>query len=102
MAQVSIQVRVDENIKKRVEELYSNLGLNISSAINIFFRQSLKERGIPFMLKEENGKEQNYSNIIQRLEKHYNKDIANISGEIENGAIQSETDWGEPVGHEIC
>lgn len=53
MAQTNINIRVDEDIKKQAEELFSGLGLNISTAVNIFLRQSLSKRGLPFEVKED-------------------------------------------------
>lgn len=52
MAQTSINIRIDEDIKKEAETLFANLGMNISTAVNIFVRQALNERGIPFKIKE--------------------------------------------------
>jgi len=51
MPTTMINVRVDENVKKEVEELYYNLGFNISIAVNMLFRQSLLEKAFPFQPK---------------------------------------------------
>ncbi|OCN03320.1 damage-inducible protein J [Clostridium sp. W14A] len=48
MAQTNINIRMDENLKKQAEDLFSELGLNMSTAVNIFVRQSLRQGGIPF------------------------------------------------------
>ena len=48
MATVPTQVRIDENIKKQATELFSQLGLDMSSAINIFLRQCVMRGGLPF------------------------------------------------------
>lgn len=48
MATVPTQVRIDEDVKKQATELFGELGLDISSAINIFLRQSLLQGGLPF------------------------------------------------------
>jgi DNA-damage-inducible protein J len=53
MAQTSINIRVDEDIKIQADALFSNLGMNMSTAVNIFLRQSLAKRGIPFEVKED-------------------------------------------------
>ncbi len=45
---VNVTLRVDENLKKEAETLFSELGLNLTSAFNIFLRQSVRERQIPF------------------------------------------------------
>ncbi len=46
MAQVNF--RMDDDVKTRAEALFEELGLNLSTAINMFVRQSLREGGIPF------------------------------------------------------
>ncbi len=51
MAHANLTVRIDENIKLEAELLFSKIGLNMSSAINIFFRQAIREQAIPFELK---------------------------------------------------
>ena len=51
MAQTNISIRIDEDIKKDAETLFAKLGLNLSSAVNVFFRQSITEQAIPFKIK---------------------------------------------------
>ena len=46
--QSNLNIRLDSNLKKEAEELFKNLGLNMSSAINVFLTQSVKEQKIPF------------------------------------------------------
>ena len=48
----NISIRMDSNLKAAAEALYEELGMNISTAFNIFVRQSLRERGIPFKITE--------------------------------------------------
>lgn len=48
MAQTNINIRMDEDLKKEAESLFSELGLNMTTAVNIFIRQSLRQGGIPF------------------------------------------------------
>ena len=50
----NISIRMDSELKAAAEALYEELGMNISTAINIFVRQSLRERGIPFIISEGN------------------------------------------------
>ena len=52
MAQTLVNVRMDENIKKEMEKTCKELGITMSTAFNIFVRQSLRERGIPFKITE--------------------------------------------------
>lgn len=48
MATANLNVRVDETVKKNAEQLLEELGLNMSTAINIFLRQMLRVHGLPF------------------------------------------------------
>ena len=47
----AININVDSNVKKEATELFNSLGLNMSTAINLFLRKSINEGGIPFELK---------------------------------------------------
>ena len=48
----NISIRMDTELKNAAEALFEELGMNISTAFNIFVRQSLRERGIPFTITE--------------------------------------------------
>ncbi|MBO4326329.1 MAG: type II toxin-antitoxin system RelB/DinJ family antitoxin [Clostridia bacterium] len=52
MATTNINIRIDEDLKKSAEQLFSDLGLNMSSAITIFLRSSVDYNGIPFEIKK--------------------------------------------------
>ncbi len=45
---VNFTVRVDADIKEEAEELFKDLGLNLTSAVNIFLRECVRRNGIPF------------------------------------------------------
>ena len=44
----NITIRMDKQLKKNAEEMFNNFGMNLSTAIQIFLRQSLREGKIPF------------------------------------------------------
>ena len=46
----AINYNVESNVKKETTELFNSLGLNMSTAINLFLRKSIHEGGIPFEL----------------------------------------------------
>ena len=48
----NISIRMDSELKVAAEALYEELGMNLSTAFNIFVRQSLREGGIPFKITE--------------------------------------------------
>jgi DNA-damage-inducible protein J len=47
----NINVRVDSSLKKEAENLFSDLGLNMSSAITIFLKSAVSYNGIPFEVR---------------------------------------------------
>jgi DNA-damage-inducible protein J len=51
MATTNFSVRMDSDIKKQCEALFSDLGMNLTTAINVFLRQSLRAGGLPFDVK---------------------------------------------------
>ncbi len=49
MAQTTlIQVRIDEDIKRKADALFADLGLDTPTAIRIFLNQSIRREGLPF------------------------------------------------------
>ena len=52
MATTVLQVRMDEDLKNEASELFEKLGLDIPTAIRIFFKRAVTEKGIPFELRE--------------------------------------------------
>lgn len=42
------QIRIEENTKRQAVELLEGLGLNLSDAVNMFLRQVILRKGIPF------------------------------------------------------
>jgi len=46
-----INIRTDIETKKEIEDLYSAFGISVSDAVNIFFRQSLMQKGLPFAMQ---------------------------------------------------
>ena len=50
-ATTNISIRMDSEIKNRADALFDELGMNMSTAFNIFVRQALREGGLPFEVK---------------------------------------------------
>ena len=51
MATVPTQVTIDENLKKQASELFAQLGMDMSGAMNIFLRQCVLRGGLPFSVE---------------------------------------------------
>lgn len=44
----TISIKTDFDLKKKAEELFADLGMNMTTAFNIFLRQAVRENRIPF------------------------------------------------------
>lgn len=53
MAMTNLNIRTEKAIKDQAEEIFNELGLNMTTAINMFLRSTIREHGIPFDLKLE-------------------------------------------------
>ena len=52
MKSVNVTIRVDEDIKQQADALFSELGMSLSTAFNIFLRQSVREQRLPFVVSK--------------------------------------------------
>ena len=50
----TFQMRINPEIKRRVEAVYAVQGLSFTDAVNIFIQQSLNDNGLPFLVSPEN------------------------------------------------
>ena len=54
----NINIRVDSEIKSQAQDVFTSLGLDMSTAINIFLRQAIRQRGLPFAVVSEPARRQ--------------------------------------------
>ena len=47
----TVQIRVDDALKERVDSLYNSLGMDTTTAVRMFFMASLERDGIPFEVR---------------------------------------------------
>ena len=47
----NLNIRTDKSIKDQAEMVFNELGLTMTTAINLFLKASIREQGIPFSLK---------------------------------------------------
>jgi len=53
MAKVSTNLSLDADLKKASQELFSDLGMDLTTAVTIFLKQSLRVQGLPFVVTRE-------------------------------------------------
>lgn len=76
MATTSVTMRVDCDDKARAEQIFNALGLNMSTAFNMFIKQTIRCDGIPFEVTLKNNDDYFYSpaNLA-----HINRSIAQLN-----------------------
>lgn len=66
MAKVSTNITIDSETKAKAQELLADLGLDLSTAVNIFLRQMIRENALPFTIRRDapaqTAKEDGYEN----------------------------------------
>lgn len=53
MAKVSTNISLDADLKRQSQELLADLGLDLTTAVTIFLKQTVREQGIPFKISRE-------------------------------------------------
>lgn len=53
MAKVSTSISLDADVRAQAQALFADLGLDLSTAVNIFLRQAIREDGFPFVIQRE-------------------------------------------------
>ena len=77
----NINIRVDSDIKVKAQDVFSALGLDMTTAINLFLRQAIRKKGIPFEL------------VAETIRRNPPK-LGCMKGKIQEAA---EHDWFEPL-----
>lgn len=47
----TMSIRVDIEIKKQAQQLFESMGMDMTTAVNIFLRQAIRQKGLPFDVK---------------------------------------------------
>ena len=46
----NLNIRIDRDLKIQADKLFSDMGMNLTTAVNVFVRQAVLERAIPFKI----------------------------------------------------
>jgi len=65
MATMNLNIRTDKDVKEQADRIFSELGLNMTTAINMFLRTTIRENGIPFSLKLDTPNEVTAAAIVE-------------------------------------
>ena len=78
MGQTNINIRLDEDLKKEFNLLCDDLGMNVTTAINIFIKRAVKEWGIPFEVKGQKPSKEKFLKALENAEKCDDKENEEI------------------------
>lgn len=53
MAKISTSISIDSDVKRKAQELFADFGMDLSTAINIFLRQAIRDNCIPFSIQRD-------------------------------------------------
>lgn len=69
MPKVSTTIRTDVEAKKKAQQIFSSLGMDMSTAINIYFYQVIRNNGLPFEVVADTPNEETLEAIreVQRM-----------------------------------
>ena len=84
----NINIRIDTSVKQEAETLFDKLGFSMSGAINVFFRQAIREQAIPFPIKARTEAEEKY---IEYFNPHNMRILTESLSQIERGETISFT-----------
>ena len=72
MSKVATNISIDEDIKPKAQAMLQEFGLDLSTAVNMFLRQMLREKAIPFEIRKDVPNATTLSAIeeVEEMEKH--------------------------------
>ena len=65
---INVTIRLDREIKEHAEKMFNDFGMNLSTAFNIFVRQSLRQGKIPFEIYDPFYGEKNQLELKRRID----------------------------------
>ena len=64
---INVTIRLDREIKEQAESMFNDFGMNLSTAFNIFARQSLRQGRIPFEIYDPFYSEKNQTRLARSI-----------------------------------
>ncbi len=74
----TINIRIDEKLKKKASKTFADMGLDMSSAVKMFLSQTVLDQKIPFEVRTENG-------FTQEYEKEVLKEVNSVLKSLRSG-----------------
>ncbi|NLC45409.1 MAG: type II toxin-antitoxin system RelB/DinJ family antitoxin [Clostridiales bacterium] len=85
MATTNLNIRIDADLKKQAEDIFRELGLNMSTALTVFLRQTVRSNGIPFDMRLDTPNDETISAIEDvRLGRNLHGPFSSVGELMEN------------------
>ena len=85
MATTNLNIRIDADFKKQAEDIFRELGLNMSTALTVFLRQTVRSNGIPFDMRLDTPNDETVAAIEDvRLGRNLNGPFSSVGELMEN------------------
>ncbi len=82
MAGSVVQIRVDSDLKEQVTGVYESLGLDLSSAVRMFFKRSVQVGGIPFPTSSVKNDAYDYKSALENIMEARRQSVMNGTSDI--------------------
>ena len=97
-ATTNISVRLDRELKERADEFFREVGMNMSTAINVFLRQTLRLGKIPFNIAVDRPNEETIAALIEGERLAYDTSIKGYASAEElfaelNAEMERDNEW---------
>lgn len=76
--QINVNIRMDKDVKEQADALFSELGFNLTTAVNAFVRQAIRDRAIPFHIEAKSTEDKYYEYFNPHNMKILMESIADI------------------------
>ena len=93
MANTNVTMRIDENLKAQLQDLMSNLGMDMTTFFTLAAKQAVREQALPFQPRMVNGKYNKKAYQLAMQNTKYNEDGKAV---VENNdEWRDETEWDD-------
>ena len=67
----NMNIRMDKDVKEQAQRIFSQLGMDMTTAVNVFLRQVIRNNGLPFELRLDTPNEETLAAIreVQEMKK---------------------------------
>ncbi|MDR3295712.1 MAG: type II toxin-antitoxin system RelB/DinJ family antitoxin [Clostridiales Family XIII bacterium] len=63
----NLNIRIDRDLKTRADKLFNAMGMNLTTAVNVFVRQAVQEQAIPFRIQWQAEDKEQFNQLIDEI-----------------------------------